>query len=150
MQIREIMSRKVEGIDTAASTTDARQLMKVRRIRHLVVRRGKTVVGVVSQRDLGGTRGPVPPGTVGEVMNDDVITVESDATLRRVANLLRDHAIGCLPVMDDGELVGIVTISDVLEVVGRGEVHVRDRSRPYLPKRQGAPRKARGERLRAR
>lgn len=144
MQIREIMTPKVEVIEAAASAANAREVMKARRIRHLVVRRKGRVVGVVSQRDLGGVRGPAPTGSVADVMNTGVVTVEGDTSLRRAANLLRGYAIGCLPVMEGARLVGIVTISDVLNVVGRGETHVHERGRPFLPKRQGPPRKSRG------
>lgn len=147
MQIREIMTPKVEGIEAGESAASARELMRSRRIRHLVVRRKGKVVGVVSQRDVGGVRGPAPEGSVADVMNPDVVTVDGETSLRRAANLLRGYAIGCLPVMEGARLVGIVTISDVLNVVGRGETHVRERGRPFLPKRQGPPRKVRGERL---
>lgn len=150
MQISQIMTTEVEGIAPVASAADARNLMKSRGIRHLVVRQGGRVVGVISQRDLGGTRGSVPAGTVGELMTTDVVTVAPDATLRDAANLLRGHRIGCLPVLDGPSLAGIVTISDVLDVIGRGEVHLHERGRPYLAKRQGPAKKVRSARVTSR
>jgi acetoin utilization protein AcuB len=143
MLVRDLMTPRVQDVSADAPCARARGLMVVRGIRHLVVRQEGRIVGVVSQRDLGGPRGAVPPGRVEEVMSRHVVTVEPTATLRRAANLLRGHLVGCLPVVDDDRLVGIVTISDVLDLLGRGETHLRDRSKPYLAKRQGPAGKAR-------
>jgi CBS domain-containing protein len=53
-------------------------------------------------------------------MRPNPICVDPRTPVRRAANLLRGRSIGCLPVVDSGQLIGIVTISDVLELVGRG------------------------------
>ncbi len=150
MLVQDIMTPHVEDVAADASCAKARESMAARGIRHLVVRRDGQVVGVVSQRDLGGPRGAAPAGTVEDVMSRRVVTVEPTATLRRVANLLRGHVVGCLPVEEGGRIVGIVTISDVLDALGRGESHMRSRARPYVARRQGPLGKPRGERLRPR
>jgi acetoin utilization protein AcuB len=143
MQVREIMTPDVETIEADATAQRARDLMKARRIRHLVVRRNARVVGVISESDVGGPRGSAPTGRVQDSMNRDVVTASSTTTLRDCANLLRGRADGCLPVVDDDRLVGVVTISDVLDALGRGATHLNERSRPYLPRRQGPPKKTR-------
>ncbi|MDP5071586.1 MAG: CBS domain-containing protein, partial [Congregibacter sp.] len=50
------------------------------------------------------------------IMTSPVHTVNEDAELRAVAVFLRKHRVGCLPVLRDGQLVGIITDSDFLEV----------------------------------
>ncbi len=147
MRMQDIMKTDVETIDHDAPASRAREVMKARRIRHLVVRRDGRFVGVVSERDVGGPRGAAPGGTVGAVMSRGIVSVPSDATLRQAANLLRGHVIGCLPVIEDDRLVGIVTISDVLDALGRGEAPMRGRGKPYVARRQGPLGKPRGERL---
>jgi CBS domain-containing protein len=63
-------------------------------------------------------------------MSSPVVTVAPRDTVRRVANLMRGRTIGCVPVLDGPHLVGIVTVSDLLELLGRGI------ERPSTPERR--------------
>jgi CBS domain-containing protein len=94
--------------------------MRLHRIRHLVVMEGKRVVGIVSERDLGGSRGAAlrTGRTVEDLMARDVATATPETTIRQAANMLRGRTIGSLPVMEEAKLVGIVTVTDLLELVG--------------------------------
>ena len=121
MRLMEIMTTDVR---TASATEDAEkafQRMRNGRIRHLVVMDGRRVVGVLSEGDVGGPRGSAMRAgkTVGELMSGQAITASPTTTVRQAANLLRARNIGCLPVLEDGELAGIVTVTDVLELLGR-------------------------------
>ncbi len=120
MRLGEIMTKPVRTVSTADPADDAFQLMRLHRVHHLVVVEGKQVVGIVSDRDLGGPRGAsVRRGlTVGELMTRDVVTAPPDLTERQAANLLRGRSIGCLPIVENGKPVGIVTITDMLEILG--------------------------------
>ncbi len=120
MRLGEIMTREVKTATPGESAEEAYQRMRLHRIRHLVVMDGKRLVGIVSERDLGGSRGAsVRAGrTVEEVMAGQVALATPDTTIRQAANLLRGRTIGCLPVLEDSKLVGIVTVTDLLELVG--------------------------------
>ncbi len=120
MRLGEIMTASVKTVSSADSAEDAFQRMRLHRIHHLVVMDGKAVAGVVSDRDLGSAGGVAARRnrTVGDLMTRDVATGTPRMTERQAANLLRGRSIGCLPVMDGGKLVGIVTITDLLEIVG--------------------------------
>ncbi len=120
MRLGEIMTTPIKTVSPADSAEAAHQLMRLHRIHHLVVMEGKEVVGVVSDRDLGGARGGAVRRscTVGDLMTRDVATGTPQTTERQAANLLRGRSIGCLPVLDNGKLVGIVTITDLLEILG--------------------------------
>ncbi|MFZ5469122.1 MAG: CBS domain-containing protein [Myxococcota bacterium] len=122
MRIDEVMSIGVRTTSPEASAQEAWEQMRLDRIRHLVVLRGRQVVGVISDRDLGGPKGArLRDGrSVAELMTGMPITAAPDTTVRRAANLLRGRTIGCLPVMEEQKLVGIVTLADLLELIGRG------------------------------
>ena len=122
MRVRDLMT---ESMKTIAPTADAKQawsMMRVNRIHHLVVTKGRGVVGVLSERDAGGPRGASVRASalVADLMTAPAVTVEAGMTVRQAANLMRGRAIGCLVVVESGRAVGIVTVSDLLELIGRG------------------------------
>jgi len=101
------------------STSAARTTMRRRGIRHLVVVDEGRVVGIVSERDFGRVR---RGGTlaVQDVMSRNVVSATPATTFRQAANLMRGHTIGCLLVVEDDELLGLVTTTDLLDQLGRG------------------------------
>ena len=119
MRMQELMKRRVESVSKDTPAEAARETMRARRIRHLVVTDRAKVVGVLSERDLGRAGEP-SPGTVGDVMTAPAVTALATTTVREAANLLRGRTIGCLPILDDDRLVGIVTTTDLLELLGKG------------------------------
>jgi CBS domain-containing protein/ribosome-associated translation inhibitor RaiA len=122
MRLEEIMTSRVVtiGPDEPASTAWSR--MERERIRHLVVVDAGRLVGLLSERDLGGQGGAgLRRGRfVHELMTKHVASAKPGTTLRQAANLMRGRLIGSLPVVSDGRVVGIVTATDVLEELGRG------------------------------
>lgn len=119
MRLGEIMTRDVKTAAPGEAADDAYRRMRLHRIRHLVVVEGKRVVGILSERDLGGSRGAsVRAGrTIEELMVRDVATATPETTIRQAANMLRGRTIGCLPVLENSKLVGIVTVTDLLDLV---------------------------------
>lgn len=122
MRVQDIMTTRVKTIPPAATAGDAWELMREHDIHHLVVTRGAEVVGLLSNRDAGGRLGAaVRSGrTVADLMTAPVIQVEPTTTIRRAANLMRGRSVGCLVVTDRARIVGIVTVADLLELIGRG------------------------------
>jgi CBS domain-containing protein len=122
MRAAEIMTTEVQTVVPGMTATDAWGLMRRHRIHHLVVRAGSGVVGVLSDRDVGGRNGAAvrAQSNVADLMTSSVVTIEPKATVREIANLMRGRTIGCLPVVDRGRVVGIVTVSDLLGLLGRG------------------------------
>lgn len=145
MRIGDVMSSRVETIGPSASTEDAWQAMRALRTHHLVVTEGKKVLGVISDRDLGRRALDRKSGTVSERMTPNPITTTPHATVRQVANLLRGHVIGCLPVVDNDRLVGIVTITDLLDLLGRGAERPVEMAKRWTLKHRG-PRRQKAQR----
>lgn len=122
MRVYEVMSDRVRTISPQAAAEEAWQSMQTKGIRHLVVVDGSTVVGVLSDSDAGGPSGWIirSGATVGERMDRHVVSVHPNDTVRKAANLMVGHRIGCLPVMERDRLVGVVTVADLLTIIGRG------------------------------
>ncbi len=123
MKVRDIMSRKVLTIDMNEKAEAAWNLMKWKRIHHVVVTDGPgQVVGVVSARDLGGNdreeARKVRP--VAAMMTAYAVKAVPDMPVKQAANVMRGWNIGSLPVVEEGRLVGIVTVSDLLRIVAEG------------------------------
>jgi acetoin utilization protein AcuB len=122
LRLGDVMTSAVETVTPGESAEKAYERMRGRGIHHLVVVEDGGVVGVISDRDLGGRTGASTrrDRAVGDLMASPVVTAQPDSTLREAAKLLRGRSIGCLPVVDGRRLVGILTLSDVLETIVRG------------------------------
>jgi acetoin utilization protein AcuB len=137
MRIQDVMSKHVVSVPPATPIAVAREKLRNEEIDHLIVVDEKRVVGVVSGRDIIRLREDSP---VSEFMSRPVATIEPTATLRRAAGLMRGRAVGCLPVVDDGRLVGIVTTSDLLTALAKGEIHAAPPDDRIILRKRG-PRK---------
>jgi acetoin utilization protein AcuB len=142
MRLGDIMSTEVSTVSPSESAEAAWELMRRGNFRHLVVVDKKRVVGVLSQRDLGGPRGAAlrKGKLVEELMTPDVVSAPAGITVRAAANLMRGNVIGCLPVIEGSQkgakIAGIVTTSDLLDLVGRGAAKpIALTERPTLPRR---------------
>jgi len=133
------MVTNVKTITPNEPAENVARLMVVHGIHHVVVMDSGKVVGVVSERDLGGRRSPkkLTGVSVRDVMSRQLVSSTPTATVRQAANLFRGRGIGCLPILEDGKLRGIVTTADLLELIGRGSdrpVHRTARATISRPK----------------
>lgn len=129
MRLLEIMQTPVLTLTAGQLASDAAALLAAEHVRHAVVLRGDEVVGVISDGDLGGPHGGVvrKGKTVGDLMTGDPIVVAPHTTVAEAVALVRERHIGCLPVLEDGRLVGIVTRSDLLRAFEPGSVSAEPR-----------------------
>ena len=125
--IEAIMSTDLITVPQSASLAEARALMHSNRIHHLpVVDDDGGLVGLVTLTNvLAGTdsilRDPdsrlhAEDVKIEDVMVKDIATVDERASLRQAALFLEKHRIGCLPVVTDGKLRGIITDSDFIAI----------------------------------
>jgi CBS domain-containing protein len=124
MRVRDVMSTNVKAVGAELPADEAWRWMRADRIHHLVVLDGRSIAGVISDRDFGGPKGAAlrVDRRVGELMTRHVVTVDPDAAVKKVANLMRGRSIGCVVVAEKGRVAGIVTTSDLLELLGRGAI----------------------------
>jgi len=126
------MTRDVVTVEPSATVADALDIIRSENIRHLPVVESGRLVGVVTDRDLrlalspeGGNDGT----RVEDVMSTSPVTTTPATPVESAAETLTELRIGCLPVLEDGELVGILTESDLLrafvELMAGRERHSR-------------------------
>ncbi len=130
MLVGKRMSRNPITLQPDVPINDALALMREKNVRRVPVvdKKGK-LVGVVTHNDLmQASPSPVTSlsmwevtyllskVTVQMVMKKDVVTATEDMTLEEAARLVAERKISCLPVVRGGELVGIITESDIFKV----------------------------------
>lgn len=134
--VQDLMTTAVRTIPRDLDTAAARHLMRKARIHHLIVTERGRILGVLSQRDLGGTREEsLPAGSVEGVMRSNVVAIAPEMSIRAAAAMLRGYDIGCLPVVDGKRLVGILTTSDLLTWIS--QTRVAAGARTAVPKPRG-------------
>ena len=128
-RVSELMQAEVATLTVHDRLDLAEDVMRLGRVRHMPVLDGTKLVGIVSSRDLLAAslsrvldfeatqrRTFLRSVEVAEVMSQDLITVERDATLREVAALMLRHKIGCVPVVKaDKTFLGLVTETDLIK-----------------------------------
>src|SRR5574341_278153 len=127
MLVKNRMKRDPVTVKKDDSFRYALKLIRKEGIRHLPVLDGKMLVGIVTDRDLRQAA-PSPATTlevhelnyllerlkIEAIMTKNVLTVAPAAGLRDAARLVIVHKVGCLPVVEQGDLVGILTETDIL------------------------------------
>src|SRR5690606_10535311 len=123
MTIEKAMSNTVVTINADDTLLHATRMMKDNKIKHLPVVDGSgALVGIVTDRDLKKASASdattlevhellylLDKVTIQSIMSKNVVTIDTGAPLKQAALLMVDKGIGCLPVMDGKQLVGIVT-----------------------------------------
>lgn len=135
MRLGDIMSEAVETIDVEANAEAAREKMRLQEVGHLVVLEKGAVAGIVAEADVRRVAATKP---VRELMSAPVVTATPQTTVREAANLLRGRHVGCLPIVDrKRQLVGMVTVSDLLDLIGKGVTREPkgDDERQFVPGR---------------
>ncbi len=130
MRVREVMNGAVLSVTAQTPVAETRHLMQRECIRHVLVMDGPRLAGIVTDRDIRLNL-PSPATTLsvwemnsllmkltaGEIMTSSVITISPDREVHEAAQLMIDHKIGALPVIEEGRLLGIVTETDMLRAL---------------------------------
>ena len=122
MRIAQVMTRGVRTVPASMPAWQAWELMRRVNIHHLVVLDAHEIVGVLSDADAGGpSGGNLRAGTtVGHLMTPHVTGAAPTDSVRAVARRMHSLKLECLVVISRGQLVGIVTLTDLLRVLAEG------------------------------
>lgn len=133
--IERHISREVIALDGSAPCTEAARLMSERRIGALGVREGGRIVGIVTERDLAGRivgRGDSGSTPIREAMRRDLPTVPTSANESECSNLMRDHYTRHLLVEEEGRVVGIISMRDVIRLMLDDKQWLIDQLQRYI------------------
>jgi CBS domain-containing protein len=127
MKVRDIMAAEVATLKVNDELSLAEDIMHLGRIRHLPVMDGERLCGIISERDLFKAslasvidydhhtkRTHMKTVAIREVMKTDLITVDPEADVREAGRVMLERKIGCLPVVEGGRMVGLITETDIL------------------------------------
>jgi len=145
MRLAEIMSSPAATVPPSETVARAAQRMREENVHHMVVIEHGEVIGVVSSGDLEDATDPERP--VGERITGPPVIGSPRTPVKDAANLIRGRGIGCIAVVDGHKLVGVVTIADLLELLGRGAIRPSPRGERWTLKARG-PRKKRQKAVR--
>jgi CBS domain-containing protein len=131
-RVRDIMGTKLVTISANERLSTVDDIMTLGRVRHIPVVQAGRLVGVVSQRDLlraslsalsehrdAERRAFLSVVEIARVMSTPPVVVTPEATIEQAAAIMAGKRIGCLPVLEDDELVGMITETDILRWVAR-------------------------------
>ena len=128
--VDEFMTTELCTLGEDDSITDARAIMTEKHIRHIPITDSDSrMLGLVTQRDvlaatepellkLAGDKADVYGADIklSDIMIRDVSVIHQTDSLRKAAMYMQSHKYGCLPVVSDGRLVGIITDSDFIAI----------------------------------
>jgi CBS domain-containing protein len=127
LNVRDLMERDVATLDAEDTLDLADDVMRLGRVRHFPIMSGGRLVGMLSQRDLyraaassllqlryDTSREWLARVSVKSVMSTTLHTIGPNRPLRDAVGIMLRERIGCLPVVEDGELVGLLSETDCL------------------------------------
>lgn len=124
MLVEEIMNTSVPTLSPSHTINDALKLLKEKRIRHIpIVNSEKAVLGVVTDRDLkeatpssliSSQNAEIYDLPLEQIMTKNPITGHPLDFVEETASIFYDNRIGCLPIVSQGKLIGMITESDLL------------------------------------
>jgi CBS domain-containing protein len=130
--VREIMTGSPVTLKPEDTLDLANNVISLGRIRHIPVVEDGRLIGLLSERDLMGAATTEIFGLkqkrksallktvlIKDVMKKRVISVKPDTPIKDAAQLMADKKIGCVPVVESGTLVGLLTTTDILRYVER-------------------------------
>ncbi|MET3193100.1 CBS domain-containing protein [Bacillus sp. OAE603] len=114
MKVRDVMSSNVESCSNQDSLQAVASKMESLNVGAIPVVENGQVVGMITDRDLAlrgiGQNGN---GHASQVMSNNIVTIDADANLQEASSLMAQHQIRRLPVVENGSLVGMLSLGDL-------------------------------------
>ncbi len=122
MKVADYMCHDVRSVHRAATIKEAGRLLQKWKVGSLLVDDGSRYIGIITDTDLSRkavSRGLDPnTTTVTACMSKSVVTIEDSEPLTSAIALMKQHGIRHLPVTEDGTIIGVLSVSDLLRAYG--------------------------------
>ena len=115
-KVRDIMTPDPVGVYYEQTVAEAARVMRDAGVGAVLVVSGESLSGMVTDRDLvirGLADGAGPDSPVGPLCSEKLVGVDANADLADAERLIREHAVRRLPVIDSGQIVGMVSLADL-------------------------------------
>ncbi len=130
MTISDIMSKSVLSVDASMTINEAAKMMEDAKVGAVIVMENNLPIGIVTDRDFAikAVAHAYPISSpIKQIMSSPLFSISSDDSIRTASDLMHDREIRKLPVIDDDNLVGIVTSTDIVKLLAVStEDDVRD------------------------
>lgn len=119
VRVSDVMVRNVISVDTSASIFEAVSKMLNSDVGSIIVVKGKYLAGILTKGDVLRKAilrqlDPNTPYSVDKIMSHNLVTIGKDATLEDASILMIQNKVSKLPVLENGNLVGIITSTDII------------------------------------
>jgi len=120
MTISDVMTKSVVSIDAAMTINEAAKMMEDAKVGAVIVMENNKPVGIVTDRDFAvkvAAHAYQISTPVKQIMSSPLVSINSDQTVRAASDLMHDRQVRKLPVIEDGKVVGIITATDIVNLL---------------------------------
>ncbi|MHA7647519.1 CBS domain-containing protein [Nitrosopumilus sp. S4] len=121
--VNQVMSKNVITVDKSTSIQEAAEKMHKSNVGCVIVTEDSKPVGIVTERDFVtkvAAEGRPLFTEISEVMSSPLITIEQEETIWEASEMMKEKTIHKLPVLEDGEIIGIITTTDIVRISSLG------------------------------
>ena len=118
--IANVMTKSVISVDASLTINEAAKMMEDAKVGAVIVMENNLPVGIVTDRDFSVkvvSHAYQITSPVKQIMSSPLVSINSDETVRMAADLMHDGRIRKLPVIDEGKVVGIITVTDIVDLL---------------------------------
>ncbi|MGH1567016.1 MAG: CBS domain-containing protein [Nitrosopumilus sp.] len=120
MTIADVMSKSVISVDASITVNESAKMMEDAKVGAVIVMENNAPVGIVTDKDFAikivAHAYPITT-PVKQIMSSPLFSINSDESIRTAADLMHDRGIRKLPVIDDEKVVGIITDTDIVNLL---------------------------------
>ena len=120
INIGDIMTKSVISVDAALTINETAKMMEDAKVGAVIVMENNVPVGIVTDRDFSvkvAAHAYQITEPVKQIMSSPLFSINSDESVRIAADLMHERKIRKLPVIDDGNVVGIITATDIVNLL---------------------------------
>ena len=120
INIGDIMTKSVISVDAALTINETAKMMEDAKVGAVIVMENNIPIGIVTDRDFSvkvAAHAYQITEHVKQIMSSPLLSINSDESVRIAADLMHERKIRKLPVIDDGNVVGIITATDIVNLL---------------------------------